>query len=237
MSVQLKYIGMFKEIYNETNNDPVHLAIACNALFVACDVRPAFFFAYHYFAETQEDLKNITNLKLKEQRIISILEKYLVANKTSCGIFVAKKLLTTYFLEDCIAKKDRIMTNKIVGVILGYPCVGDLDFVERRKYLYKVFVKNNKNNQQDCVFAVICRQDTDQWFQQKVIEMKEVLQKYIPIYDFDTFYAKDNVTYHPPTCKIVRYAHSQSFPSRTVSFEQSTKGEAVSKENSTLSLC
>jgi len=209
-NIDIKHVEMFREIYNQNTNESIYLVIACNALFVVNDIRPAYLFSYHYFANSYEDLQNITPLKLKEQRVINILKNYLTVTETSYGIFVTKEkipVITISKLEQLIVNKYKIELDNLVGKLLGYPIefIGDLNYINKRKYVYRIYVKDTLAQKHNCLFSVICHKDIDIWFEFKTQDMQKVLnelKKINSILNIDTYFTKQPITFHPYVCKL-----------------------------------
>lgn len=144
---------MFSSIYAETQL----LDIACNALLVEHNIRPAFLI----YSSNHEKLEKTLNSLKKYFQIFETTDAFVI---TKHGNKILLDRFTNFELYE-----------KRIGEIIGYPCAGDLSHEERRKYVYSIYVSSAKRTEQ--LIAVICGENMDNWFGEKVKTIRKLFER------------------------------------------------------------
>jgi hypothetical protein len=151
---------MFQSVYEETEL----LDMACNAVLVNYDIRPAFLFQNAGYSKD--------NMGLKTKKILDSLAKYFKIIPTYAGFIITKQPIDVLNNE---------LNDKIIGEIIGYPCAGDLHCEKTRKYSYHIIVdlksvevgKEITLGEKE-LMAVVCGKNMDMWFAEKVESIKKL---------------------------------------------------------------
>jgi hypothetical protein len=171
---------IFTKIYDETKL----LDIACNSIMVKNNIRPTFLIQSINYGELEND-KIAKNPKTT--KILSILSRYFeIATISNEGFIISNKKIK-------LPNRNEI-NSVFIGNLIGYPCSGDLDNNETRKYGYHINVSYKNNEAQ--LMAVVCRKNMDDWFENKVNECQI-------FFDLNIFNnSSDKIKFNYKRCKI-----------------------------------
>jgi hypothetical protein len=151
---------MFNNIHEKTGK----LDIACNAMLVEHDVRPAFLIQSIDYNEWENGA--YTKGPITTQ-ILWSLKPYFKIYPTHQGFIISKK--TIDHLE-----QNKPLNDTIIGELIGYPCAGHLENDATRKFSYSVMIDFYGRKAE--LMAVMCGTNMNTQFLQITMAAEDALK-------------------------------------------------------------
>jgi hypothetical protein len=181
---------MALKFFNKIYYNSEKLDIACNAFLVKNKIRPGFLIQSIDYNENQN---GPTTQGPVTRKILNSLSNYFYIYSTFQGFLITNNIIDSNIINGLNMQNYNdvqfIENNKLIGELIGYPCSGDLDNTNTRKFCYTLYAKNN--NFTCDLMSVIAGKNIDNWWKNFIDNINYLFDHYN--INISVFYTNKNI--------------------------------------------